>query len=243
MEVLIEHFKNLDCEYQIATSNGVVCSSANFEEIKKSKLVAINMYSYNDNYYDKTNQIFEVNGIVYAVSAYINVTKYAKEIMKSKLDCLTRLPNRQQLQEYLNQIDKECIVVMCDIDDFKKVNDTYGHQVGDDAIKLLGDLIRKYIGENDFAGRYGGEEFLIIFDSSNVSEIKEKMDNFNSVLTHCTRLIKLSASIGIHKYDPSCENVNEAIKKADEALYYVKHNGKNNTMIYENMKNNERKKS
>ena len=242
MDVLLEHLKKLDCEYQIATSNGVVCSSANFEDIKKSKLVAINMYSYNDKYYDKINQIFEVGGIVYAVSMYINVTKYAKEIMKSKLDCLTKLPNRGQLQEYLNQINKECVIVMCDIDDFKKVNDTYGHQVGDDAIKLLGDLIRRFIGENDFAGRYGGEEFLIIFDSSNVSEVKEKMDEFNSILTRCTKLIKLSASIGIHKYDPLCENVEDAIKKADEALYYVKHNGKNNTMIYEVMKANEIKK-
>ena len=236
MDVLIEHFKNIDCEYQIATSNGVVCSSANFEEIKKSKLVAINMYSYNDKYYDKTNQIFEVDGIVYAVSVYINVTKYAKEIMKSKLDCLTKLPNRQQLQEYLNQINKECVVVMCDIDDFKKVNDIYGHQTGDDAIRLVGDLIRNIIGENDFAGRYGGEEFLIVFDTDDEIGVKQKMDSFNAFLNRYTSVLKLSSSIGIHKYVPGMEEVFDVVGKADKALYYVKQNGKNASMLYKDMK-------
>ena len=242
MDVLLEHLKKLDCEYQIATSNGVVCSSADFEKVKNSKLVGVNMYSYDDKYYDKKTQFFEIDGIGYAISFYYDITKFAKEIMKSKIDCLTRLPNRTQIQQYLNAIKNECIIVMCDIDDFKKVNDTYGHSVGDDALRIIGALLKNAISENDFAGRYGGEEFLIIFDTLDALEAKQKMDKFNEVFNKLTRPISLTTSIGIHKYDPNNENVHEAIKKADAALYHVKGNGKNNSIIYEDIKIGEKMK-
>lgn len=235
MELLMKYLKSKGSEFKITTSTGVVCSSENYDELERAKSVATAMFNCGEKYYHKETEMFESNGIMYTVDEYKNVTRYANEIIKAKTDNLTKLPNREQIQEYLSKIKKECVVVMCDIDDFKKVNDMYGHQIGDNAIKLLGELIKKNIGENDFAGRYGGEEFLIVFNTSDVEYVKERMDIFNLVLNQYTSFLQLSLSIGIYKYEPGVEQIDEAIKKADEALYFVKRNGKNASMIYKNM--------
>lgn len=235
MKLLIEHFKKVGSEFEISTSTGVVCFSDNFSEIKSSKCVATDMYYYGDKYYHKIQEVLNVDEVIYTICEYKDVTRYAHEIMKSKIDCLTKLPNRAQIEKSLSKITDECVIVMSDIDDFKKINDAYGHQTGDEVIRLLGDLIRNSLSSDDFAGRYGGEEFLIIFDTTDVKEVKRKMDEFNEFLNKYTKGLSISVSTGIHKFDPKVENIKSAVKKADRALYQVKHTGKNASMIYEDM--------
>lgn len=237
MKLLMEYFKKNGSEYEISTSTGVVCFSDNFNEIKNSKCVSINMHYYGDKYYYKMLEKLNVDEVIYTICEYKDVTKYAKEIMTSKIDCLTKLPNRTQIEKSLSAINNECVIVMSDIDDFKNINDIYGHQTGDEVIRLLGNLIRNSLGDDDFAGRYGGEEFLIIFDTSDVNKVKNKMDEFNELLNKITKELKISVSIGIHKFDPKVESISSAIKKADKALYHVKHTGKNASMIYEDIIN------
>lgn len=237
MKLLIEYLNKIGSEFEISTSTDVVYFSDNFNQIKSSKCVATDMYCYADKYYHKVQEILNIDDVIYTICEYKDVTRYAKEIMKSKIDCLTKLPNRAQIEKSLSKITDECVIVMSDIDDFKKINDIYGHQAGDEVIRLLGDLIRNSLSSDDFAGRYGGEEFLIIFDTVDVNEVKKKMDEFNKFLNKFTKELNISISIGIHKFDPKVENIASAIKKADKALYHVKHTGKNASMIYEDMIN------
>lgn len=237
MDLLREYLDSIESEYQIISSNKVVYSSKNFKQLEKCNIINNGIYGYNDKFYEKKDRIITLDKVEYTIVAYYDVSKYAKEIIKSKTDCLTKLPNRSQIEKNLTKINNECVIVMSDIDDFKKVNDMYGHQVGDSVIRLMGDLIRNLIGENDFAGRYGGEEFLMIFDTTDVNEVKRKMDEFNLFLNQYTKSLNISTSIGIYKFNPKVEKIASAIRKADEALYFVKHNGKNASIIYDEIKN------
>ena len=236
MDILMCYLNSINSEYRISSQDGEVYESNNYKSFNCCEPVSNNVYNINGKYYEKNTKIFESNGTMYTVIVYNDVTKFAKEIMNSKIDCLTKLPNRAQIEKYLSKIDKECVVVMSDIDDFKKVNDIYGHQIGDSVISLTGDFIRNSIGKQNFAGRYGGEEFLFIFNTIDQNEVKDQMDAFNHLLSKYTKPINVSISTGIYKYDPKLEKIENAVRKADEALYYVKHNGKNNSMIYDNIK-------
>ncbi|MBO5096204.1 MAG: GGDEF domain-containing protein [Bacilli bacterium] len=236
MEILIGYLNSINSEYQISTSDDEFYESSDYKKFNNLEPISNNIYCFNEKYYEKNTKIFELNGIMYTIDIFNDITKYAKEIMNSKIDCLTKLPNRAQIEKYLAKIDSECIVVMSDIDNFKKVNDIYGHQVGDSVISLTGDFIRNSIGKENFAGRYGGEEFLFVFNNTDQDYVKNKMNDFNKLLNKYTKPINVSVSTGIYKYDPKIEKIENAVRKADEALYYVKHNGKNNSMIYDDIK-------
>lgn len=113
----------------------------------------------------------------------------------------------------------------------KKVNDYYGHLVGDKVLSLLGEIIRNSIREKDFASRYGVEEFLIIFDTDNIESVKLRIDRINKEFNSNSLNLNLSFSAGISVYD-GYKKITDTIKEADAALYYVKKNGKNNSAIY-----------
>ena len=150
-------------------------------------------------------------------------------------DTLTGLYNRSKLDEVLKYEFKRSKrynsifgVILIDIDFFKKVNDTHGHQVGDTVLCEFANLLQKTSRESDTVGRWGGEEFLIIvenIDQDGIVILAEKMrtmiDTFNfSVVKHKT------ASFGVSIYQTNDE-VNTIIARADEALYKAKNGGRN----------------
>ena len=96
---------------------------------------------------------------------------------------------------------------------------------------MLGTIIKENIRKNDFAGRYGGEEFLIIFDTNNVEIVKKRIDKINKIFNLKSKNLNLSFSSGISIYDKN-KTSSKTIKEIDIALYYVKRNGKNNSVIY-----------
>ncbi|MGC9143793.1 GGDEF domain-containing protein [Hydrogenobaculum sp.] len=159
---------------------------------------------------------------------------YKKE---SYLDELTGLPNRKLLKD-IKKRQEDYVVAMLDIDFFKKVNDTYGHDVGDMVLKEVAQAIKSSIRENDIVLRWGGEEFLILLKCKHeenclktlerlrikIKSIDINIDNYN---------IKLSVSIGVCL---KAKNLEEAIKKADEALYKAKRNGRDRIEIYDDKK-------
>ena len=121
---------------------------------------------------------------------------------------------------------------MIDIDDFKQVNDQYGHQKGDDVLSKIGQCINEIVREMDLAARYGGEELAIILPNSDIEKAykigervrvaieKLKFDGFS-----------VTVSIGVGGTDRKTKNTPEAlIKKADVALYRAKDKGKNRTV-------------
>ena len=110
----------------------------------------------------------------------------------------------------------------------KRVNDTIGHKVGDQFILNFSNLLRNTIPAQDFVGRYGGDEFLIVFIDHEVEVVKQivKKITYNFQVYFSNKNITLSC--GIASYDNSIKNEIDFINKADDALYYVKNNGKNN---------------
>lgn len=138
-------------------------------------------------------------------------------------DHLTGTYNRR----IIDKIHEYSVVVMCDINNFKKINDTYGHQKGDEILKLVTNEFKKRVRNNDIICRYGGDEFLLVFSNCDVDVvinrlylIKRELDKINIVLSY-----------GISKYDVN-KTIYEVIKEADEALYNSKQDTNNDITIY-----------
>ena len=115
---------------------------------------------------------------------------------------------------------------MLDIDYFKKVNDNYGHQIGDEVLVKVSEIIQENIRETDIAGRYGGEEFLIIFPQTNCKEALNTAERINLTLKahKFDKGFTLTISGGLSEWQG--ENAAQLIKKADELLYKAKNGGR-----------------
>ena len=122
---------------------------------------------------------------------------------------------------------------MIDIDFFKKVNDSYGHNIGDIVLKSFSKRVLNQIKENDLLIRYGGEEFLLFIKKSNknasIHSIPERIRQVieNSPIAIDDKTIYITISIGVNNKPQQSVTLNEAIKIADEMLYKAKNNGRN----------------
>ena len=154
-------------------------------------------------------------------------------------DSLTGLANRKQIMNSLQLLYKyykrhkhRFSVLMLDLDHFKLVNDTYGHLAGDAVLAGVGDILREKLRDIDSAGRYGGEEFLILLPESDKNDAKKTAERINSEISANTiqaddSLVSVTASIGIATVSPSDNDETDLIKRADVALYQAKRNGRN----------------
>ena len=122
---------------------------------------------------------------------------------------------------------------MLDIDNFKKINDTYGHKVGDDVLVSLSKEIEKSSRKSDLSCRWGGEEFVIVYPKTSINNAflvtqKLRKNIENLVVKTDSNNISWSVSIGLSRVDLDHENIlDDAIARADEALYRAKNGGKN----------------
>lgn len=152
----------------------------------------------------------------------------------SKRDGMTGLLNHKYINEYLkNQIllnngSKFLCVAILDIDNFKNVNDTFGHQTGDLVIITLANIIQSNVRENDIVGRYGGEEFLVILNDIDFSKSTKTMNRIREEIENYQFLdidYPITVSIGLTEYkDDDPESI---IKRADTLMYQAKDSGKN----------------
>jgi len=158
-------------------------------------------------------------------------------------DPLSALYNRRYVFDYLANylkgasIEKtELSVILLDIDDFKEVNDKYGHPVGDDVIKKIAEITHTIFRAEDVIGRIGGEEFLCILPrtDSQQSEIiaKRLLKKINNQIFIATPGLRITVSIGISSLSKRCPDRDTLYLHADEALYEAKRNGKNTVVIY-----------
>ena len=142
-------------------------------------------------------------------------------------DELTGIYNRKYFDFYFNEIilkDNSISVIMIDIDDFKKINDTYGHDVGDFVIKTIAGIITNFLEEDDLAFRYGGEEFCILTQKTK-NEVIDLAENIRS-FTDSVKLkenLKVTISLGIGFKGSDFD----IVKNADKKLYIAKKSGKN----------------
>ncbi|MBQ9181963.1 MAG: GGDEF domain-containing protein [Bacilli bacterium] len=143
-----------------------------------------------------------------------------------KRDSLTGIYNRR----ILKFIGNYSIVAMCDIDDFKSINDNYGHDFGDEILKIVSNIIVQNVRSSDYVVRFGGDEFIIVFNNCNLNTVVNRMEKIQENLIKVEDL-ELTLSIGISEYQESV-SLDDAIKKADHALYKSKNNGKKQIKVY-----------
>ncbi|MFY8328228.1 GGDEF domain-containing protein [Pseudoalteromonas sp. ZZD1] len=153
-------------------------------------------------------------------------------------DPLTSLPNRRYTMERLydekllsDKSNTSLTIMIVDIDDFKKVNDKYGHQIGDLALTHLADTFRKFSRAKDIFCRWGGEEFLCVLPQTNVEGAvvvakRIQKDLLAQPIQVEQEKINLFVSVGVSEITRT-ESIDLAIKKADENLYLAKSTGKN----------------
>lgn len=157
-------------------------------------------------------------------------------------DELTGLLNRHEMNRYLDEIantkTKQVMVAMMDVDDFKKINDTYGHGAGDLVLKAIAGLMKKYL--KDFkVARWGGEEFLVVSELCDRKQSFSIMKEFHSAVEELTldyenQKIEIYITVGlVYGGDPG--KINHLILEADNLLYIGKKNGKNRILTYDNI--------
>ena len=117
---------------------------------------------------------------------------------------------------------------MIDIDDFKKVNDEYGHQKGDNVLSDIGETTKRNIRQMDTAARYGGEELVVLMPNTNVDTAYEVAERIRREIEHSNiEKIQVTVSIGIAESSKLADTPEKIVHAADEALYQAKKNGKN----------------
>jgi len=162
----------------------------------------------------------------------------------SQVDGLTQLFNRRHWQLCMqNEFDRnsryghDTTLVMLDIDNFKIINDTYGHQAGDKVIQNVSYLINRSLRDTDHAGRYGGEEFGVVLANTPAANalffaerLRKKVEQSETVFEGKT--IKITISIGICDIQPSVSSSEIWLSLADKALYKAKESGRNCSIIH-----------
>lgn len=163
-------------------------------------------------------------------------------------DGLTGLFNHRIFQEKmseelkrLNRFSEPISLILTDIDYFKKVNDTYGHPVGDIVLKSVSKIIKTTIRDIDIPARYGGEEFAAVLpgtDGKGAKNIAERLRKavMNTSFSADSRPFKVTISIGIATSPHDAKTKEELIEKADQALYHAKHNGRNQSILWSDIK-------
>jgi diguanylate cyclase len=159
-------------------------------------------------------------------------------------DSLTGLFNRRYLEGTLEREIARCkredtpiAMLLLDIDHFKLINDTYGHQAGDEVLRALARILQDSARVEDIVCRYGGEEFLLVLPKMPLDAARERGEQLRRLfaetpMTYVDRRIRITTSIGISATSTHSETAESLIRCADEALYLAKQNGRNRVVAF-----------
>lgn len=154
----------------------------------------------------------------------------------SVTDKLTNISNRRQIDETLHletekssRYDNPLSIILIDIDHFKRVNDTYGHQIGDEVLKSVAKIMKNNIRKIDFIGRFGGEEFMIICPETGKDGAMSLAEDIRRKVEEHTfdTVNRVTISLGVTTYDKERDDASSLFKKCDAALYLAKDAGRN----------------
>lgn len=209
--------------------------------IKLAAYAAFSHYFYSKTYGAYMKKIDESEQLIEKMerSLHKEVKKRTIEIERSnerlleisKTDLLTKALNKITILNVIerliaNKREEVFSILMFDIDDFKAINDSFGHVTGDMCLKILANIASGNIREVDFLGRYGGDEFIIVLPSLSATEAKFVAERFKKKVNE-TSNPKFTVSIGIATYPQDGETVKDLISSADKGLYRSKGKGKN----------------
>lgn len=158
----------------------------------------------------------------------------------SRTDGLTGLMNRRALTDSLayeidraNRYGSELSLVLCDIDNFKEINDTHGHDMGDRALQTISATLKTILRQTDIAGRHGGDEFMLILPETSLKGAENLAHKLLSAVrdtelrTKNNRPVRLSMSIGVSNLETDVDTTDSFIKRTDDAMYASKQGGRN----------------
>ncbi len=157
---------------------------------------------------------------------------------RSTLDAVTNLPNRKAYDERLaeefsrwERYDTPLVIMVWDLDDFKQVNDRFGHQAGDKALNVVGQILKQRLRKTDFVARYGGEEFVMLFSGAHIDQAYAMAEEIREAVAKSPfhsgpKRVVLTISCGMSEFHKG-DTPKKVFKRADDALYLAKQNGKN----------------
>jgi diguanylate cyclase (GGDEF)-like protein len=159
-------------------------------------------------------------------------------------DALTGLASRRRFMEALElelkraqRHERPCSVLMLDVDHFKRINDGFGHPVGDEVLTNLGRLIARSVRSTDVAGRIGGEEFALLLPETDIDGAKEIAERLRAAVEQLSvddgrgRSVRFTVSVGAASLGRSATTSHELLADADRALYEAKHLGRNRVAL------------
>ena len=224
-----------------------------------SKNIPVIMLSASDDE-DEIVQALEIGAVDYVIKPYINkvllarmktafrlVEKTAQLEQMAKKDYLTGINNRRNFfnlaKKIINSAQRHhhsIVIVMCDIDHFKQVNDQYGHEVGDYVLKEVSQLISNVFRDFDIVGRIGGEEFAVCLPETSIDEAKvacerlrQKIQQAKFITPNSNQQVSITISIGMALGTDSNLSLPELLTRADQGLYQAKNTGRNQIIVYE----------
>jgi len=198
--------------------------------------------------WNNLKEIFKLNITSYTTTAkhyvltFTNITtiQEQKRLLEHRAthDVLTQLANRQKLNETLDiemhrssRYQHNLSIGMLDIDFFKKINDTYGHDVGDEVLVNLSSFMVKTLRKTDLVARWGGEEFMILFPETTLEDAYTTIEKLRIAIEQTQLSTKIdrpiTCSFGVTFYDIKNDNINSLLKRVDDALYKAKETGRN----------------
>lgn len=193
------------------------------------------------------NRVHQLKNVIKTLEVENEHIKVSERINKHQAlhDCLTKLPNRTLLDEQLNlaisysQRNAELLAVLfLDLDEFKKINDNFGHPYGDELLRGVSERLQSCIRKSDLLSRLGGDEFIIVLSQiktkQNVSIIAQKVIRaFEQPFEIYDQSVFITISIGISLYPSDTLEGKDLIKKADIAMYRSKKSGKNSFTFFD----------
>ena len=190
----------------------------------------------------KNNDVKTMKEKIFDLKHTINKSKEKLNFL-ANVDTLTKLYNRKYFNDnLLKEVERakryksKLCLLMIDVDYFKKFNDKYGHQKGDEVLITIASIIKNNIRVTDIAARYGGEEIVVVLPETNIEnaamvaeKIRTMVENDSQILTK----VKVTVSIGAASLDKSDFDIEKIISNADSALYKAKENGRNKIEVFE----------
>lgn len=197
-----------------------------------------------------TGKVEQISLIIYDVTdmasnsiALQGANSQLKEL--NRIDALTQLNNRGAIEEYIarefNRYQRNqspTSLVVFDIDHFKRVNDTYGHPIGDEVLKEVASLLKTTQRDSDLTGRYGGEEFICLLIDTAADQAENFCERLRNniaevVHKHHAQSFNITISLGIAELAPKMKSYQQWITHADQALYQAKNAGRNQTVTFQ----------